>query len=242
MTEGVESFGDNALAKARERSDREFMAQVLGPWNPSAAFDIPIPPVVTASRGDEVIDGEVISVKDSVDGTPDGTTVDHPLITLPAGDDGDEVQISGRAIYDALAQLSFTLCNGDGWSIDMPAIAWQRLADGIDPYESFIYSTYEEVLVDLYVVAALCVPHGWWPVEADDPIGGGRPVLEAWTIDEWNDFQGENGYATIGDPAAALAGLAELIRSNPRSIMAYERKRTAGLLPAGITAPTDVDE
>lgn len=164
--------------------------------------------------------------------------VDRPFITLPNEDDG-EVQISARPIYAALAQLSFTLCNGDGWSNDIPAIAWQHLAEGIDPYESFTYSRYEEVLVDLYVVASLCVPNGWWPVETDDPVGGGRPVLEAWTLAEWNEFQRENGYLTIDDPASALAGLAALIRENPRAVMEYERKQMADSIPAGVTGPAD---
>lgn len=116
------------------------------------------------------------------------------FITLPARDDEEnEVQIPQRPIYDALAQLSLTLCNGDGWASNMPAIAWGRLALGVDRYESYTYSTYEEVLVDLYAVVALCVPHGWWPVEIHDPT---RLWPRRW----------RRGHSTIGMPSSAMTG------------------------------------
>lgn len=175
-------------------------------------------------------------------GMPDVVRAAQPVdaeevfLTLPTGDDGVEVQISQRPIYEALSQLSFTLCNGDGWAGSMPAIAWYHFAEGIDPYESYIYSTYEEVLVDLYVVAALCVPHGWWPVELDDPELGWGPHLRAWTLDEWNDHQRCRGYLTIPDPSAALDALAESIAANPAAVAEWERKRAAGAIPVSIAA------
>lgn len=167
----------------------------------------------------------------------DNVEYEDQFITLPTPAGDAEVQIPQRPIYDALAQLSFTLCNGDGWAIGMPMIAWERLALGVDPYESYTYSTYEEVLVDLYVVAALCVPHGWWPVEVDDPQ---RPLvtnLEAWTFDEWNEHQRAAGYPAIDDPAASLKALAELIRNNPFASAQYEQKRTDGSWPDGAASP-----
>lgn len=168
--------------------------------------------------------------------TGEPVDADEVFITLPTRNGENEVQISRQPIYDALSQLSFTLCNGDGWASGMPTIAWQRLRDGVDPYESYTYSTYEEVLVDLYAVAAQCIPNGWWPVQIYDHARGLEKNLEAWTLDAWNDHQREHGYTTIDDPAAALDALAEEIRTDPRATAEYERKRAADALPAGIPA------
>jgi len=191
---------------------------------------------------EEMTDGRPTAVPDVVR-TAESVEADEVFITLPTRDDDDEVQISRRPIYDALAQLSYSLCNGDGWAIDMPAIAWERLALGIDPDQTYTYSTHEEVLVDLYAMAALCVPNGWWPVEIDDPERGWGPHLEAWTFDEWNDCLRQRGSLTIDDPVAALEALAGVILNNPRAAAEYERRRTAGMLPVGVAmAPIDVRE
>lgn len=161
-------------------------------------------------------------------------------IRVPPVDGGQEVLVPARPLYDALAQLSFTLHNGNGWTSNIEAIAWYHLGAGIDPFEDYIYSTYEEVLVDLYVVAALCIPYGWWPVEADEEdLQPWMSGLQAVSWQDWNQSRREQGYLVIDDPGEALQILAAKICGNPAVLAEYERKCREGLLPADLLSVHD---
>lgn len=177
-------------------------------------------------------------------GPAEGATVeaeDARYIRVPPADGGEVVLVPARPLYDALAQLSFTMHNGNGWTSNIEAIAWCHLGDGIDPFQDYTYSTYEEVLVDLYVVAALCVPYGWWPIEADEEdLRSWMSGLQAVSLHEWNQSQREQGYVVIDDPAEALQILAATICEDPYALAEYERKSREELLPKGLLSIHDV--